>query len=368
MKRQITEIMLCLGVIIMMCSCERNVEKPAEGEVNTEEALYYNYGLRSEMLVVATDSFYINREPESRFSGKTETITYKGIEGYQMGVDDYRGARIHKGDTLEIAGGFARKILKNGKEQDFIEVRQIKDGEVVAEGWNYAGISRMAPTSGSWTVIFSSDSNERIVNMMTLLVTSLAVLGVYLVWLLIYWLIVGKMQGKTCFWKYERIISRPLFYIASVAIGFLYFLIDFSKPLTYSLRFNPDIFATWSEQALCVKMLPFIGTIWLILAIVMLVEMIVKLRTPWLIIYYPGKLAIGLAIIAVVIMGSWLIYIIFPTVIAVAWVSLFGKTDDYTGGALSGRGEKRIIGYHNGVAVKEGSGVTVTSQSAGKYD
>ncbi len=361
-------ITLCLGLIIMLSSCERNVEKPAEGQENSEIALYYNYGLKPEMLVVATDSFYINTEPQSRFSGKNEIITYKGIENFEMGVDDFRGARIHKGDTLEIVGGFARNVLKNGKNQDFIQVRQLKNGQVVANGWNCFGISNTAPVDNSWTAIFSSNAQERMVNMMTLIVCALAALAVYFLWLLIYWLIVAKIKDDECFWKYKRIVSRPLFYLASIFMGLLYFLIDFSKPLSYSLRFNPDIFATWSEQPLCVKLFPIVFAIWIVLAIIMLVEMIIKFRTIWLVIYYPGKIAIGLLIVAAVIMASWLIYIIFPTVIAFVWVSLFGKADDYTGGALSGRGKRQVIGYHNGAPVYEGSGMTVTSQSAGKYD
>lgn len=368
MKKLVFGIFICLGLIVTLSSCERNVEKPTEDQENSEIALYYNYGLKPEMLVVATDSFYINTDPQSRFSGKTEKITYKGIENFEMGVDDFRGARIHKGDTLEIVGGFARNILKNGKEQDFIQVKQLKNGQVVANGWNWSGISNTAPVDRSWTAIFSSNAQERMANMLTLIVCALAVLAIYFIWMLIYWLIVAKMKGEVCFWKYEPIISRPLFYLASILIGFFYFLIDFSKPLTYSLRFNPDIFSTWSEQPLCVKMLPFVAAIWLVLAIIMLVEMIKKFRTPWLIIYYPGKIAIGLLIVVAVIMASWLIYIIFPTVIAFVWVSLFGKADDYTGGALSGRGKRQIVGYHHGAPVYEGSGMTVTSQSAGKYD
>ena len=349
MKKFTSVFLLCLGLVLMLCSCERNVETPSESQKNSEVALYYNYGLKPEMIVVATDSFYINTEPQSRFSGKTETITYKGIKNYKMGVDDFRGARIHKGDTLEIVGGFVRNTLKNGKEQDFIQVRHLKEGQVAANGWNTFGISLTAPSNHSWTSIFSSNAQERMVNIMSLLVCVLTVLAVYFIWMFIYWIIVDKIKAGVCFWKEARIISRPLFYIASMIIGFLYFLIDFSKSLTYSLRFNPDIFATWSEQPLCVKLIPFAAAIWLVLAIVMLVEMILKFRTFWLIIYYPGKIATGLLIISAVIMASWLIYIIFPTVLALVWVSLFGKADDYTGGALSGR-NKRV--YYMGTHTK----------------
>ncbi len=145
----------------------------------------------------------------------------------------------------------------------------------------------------------------------------------------------------------------------------MYFFIDFSKPLTYALRFNPDFFAHWSEYPLIVKMLPFIGGLWIIMGIAMLFEMIIKYRTLWLIIYYPAKIAIGVLIVSAVILASWLIYIILPSVIAMVAVMFFGKVDDSVGGALSGKGRRRIIGYNNGTPVYEGSGMQVKSQSAG---
>lgn len=336
-------------MILTLCSCERNVVKPVDGQEAPEVSLYYNYGLKPGMLVVARDSFYINTEPKSRFSGRTEIITYKGIEGFKMGVDDFRGARIHIGDTLEIMGGFVRDRLKNGKEQDFIQVRRLNSGQTVGSGWNCFGISHMALPGNHWTDIFSSNAQERMVNMMTLLVGVLAILAIYLIWLSVYWLIVAKIKGDVCFWRYERIISRPIFYIVSVVIGFIYFLIDLNKPLTYSLRFNPDIFATWGEQPLCVKMLPFIAAVWIILAVIMLVEMIVKFRTMWLVIYYPGKLAVGMLIIASAVMASWLIYILLPGVIAMAIASFSGGG----GGGNSGKsqrvnGSQTVNVYRNG--------------------
>lgn len=356
MKNNILFLLSCICLMPLFCSCERNVELPSADQKTTEAAearLYYYYGLKPGMTVIAVDSFYLNTAPKSEFSGKKEFITYKGIKNFEMAVDDYRGSRIYVGDSLQIVGGFERNILKNGKEQDCISVRKITDGTPGGEQWNIHGIVHMAPTESSWTSIFSSNATERMENIGSLILIALMVLAVYYVWLLIYWLIVSKIKGDECFWKYERIVSRPLFYLASILIGFLYFLIDFSESLTYSLRFNPDIFVTWSEQPLCVKMIPFVAAIWFVLAIIMLVEMIIKLRTIWLIIYYPGKIAIGLLIVAAVIMASWLIYIIFPTIIAFVWVSLFGKADDYTGGELSGRNKRtEYLGTHTKIVEK----------------
>lgn len=348
MEKKISYIILLIGVILALCSCERNVAKPVNGQENSEMSLYYNYGLKPGMLVVATDSFYINREPKSRFSGKTETINYQGIKDFKMGVDDFRGARIHKGDTLEIMGGFVRTHLKNGKDQDFIQVSRLKSGETVDSGWNCFGISLMARPDNSWTAIFSSNSQERMVNMATLLVCLLAVLAVYLVWLFVYWLVVDKIKGGVCFWSCERIISRPLLYIVSVVIGFIYFLIDHDKSLTYFLRFNPDIFATWSEQPLCVKILPFIAAVWIAVGLIMLVEMIVKFKTPWLVIYYPGKLATGLLIICATIMGSWLIYIFLPGVIALTIASFSGGNAVKSGRSHTVNGTQTVNVYKNG--------------------
>lgn len=356
MKKSILFLFFCISILSSLCSCNRNVELPPADQKTSESAearLYYYYGLKPGKTVVALDSFYLNTAPKSVFSGKKEIITYKGIPNFEMGVDDYRGSRVYPGDSLLIVGGFERNILKNGKEQDCISVRKITDGNPEREQWNIHGVVHMGPTENSWTSIFSSSATERMENIGSMILIALMVLAVYFVWMLIYWLIVSKKQGDACFWQSERIISRPLFYLVSVLMGFLYFLIDFSRPLTFALRFNPDIFATWSEQALCVKMLPFAAALWLIMAIIMLIEMVRKYRTLWLIIYYPGKLAIGLLIATSVILASWLIYILLPTVLAIVWVSLFGKADDYTGGELSGRNKRvEYLGTHTKIVNK----------------
>lgn len=370
MKTLLKTTFICVCALFSLSSCQRGINLEAiqdmkNGPAKDSALLYYYYGLKPGYLVVATDSFYINTQAKSKFSGKKEKITYKGIKDFEMAVDDYRGARVRQGDTLQILGGFHREILKNGKDCDFIQVRLIKNGKTVADGWNWFHISQMALPYTTWTSIFSSDSTERMENILSFIIIALGIIVLYLVWKLIYWIIVKKIRKEICFWQYSKAKTVPFYYLSSVLVGLMYFFIDFSKPLTYALRFNPDFFAHWSEYPLIVKMLPFIGGLWIIMSIAMLFEMIIKYRTLWLIIYYPAKIAIGVLIVSAVILASWLIYIILPSVIAMVAVMFFGKVDDSVGGALSGKGRRRIIGYNNGTPVYEGSGMQVKSQSAG---
>lgn len=355
---------ICLCSILSFSSCKRGInletiQNMENGSAKDSALLYYYYGLKPGYLLVATDSFYINTQPKSQFSGKKEKIVYKGIKDFEMAVDDYRGARVRAGDTLQIMGGFKNEVMKNGKERDFIQVRLIKNGKKVADGWNWFHISQMALPYTTWTSIFSSNATERMENILTIITLALGVIALYLLWKLIYWIIVKKIRKGFCFWQYPKAFTIPLYYLASVLVGLMYFFIDFNEPLTYALRFNPDFFAHWSEYPLLLKMLPFVLGLWFITAIAMLIEVIAKYRTLWLLIYYPGKIAVGVLIVSAVIMASWLIYIILPSVIAMVAVMMFGKVDDSVGGALSGKGKKRIVGYNDGRAVYEGSGMEI---------
>lgn len=369
MKRLVQLFIILFVVGLALSSCRRGGDLEAvkgmpEGSAKDTAMLYYYYGLKQGYVLVATDSFYINTQPKSQFSGKKEIRPeYKGIKNYEMPVDDYRGARVFAGDTLEVLGGFKREVMKNKKERDFVQVRIIRDGKKVADGWNWHHISQMKLPYTAWSSIFSSNGVERMENIMSIILIALAVVVVYGLWKLVYWIIVDKIRSDDCFWQRSTIVTKALYYIAALLVGFLYFLIDLNEPMTYALRFNPDFFAHWAEYPLYVKMLPFVAGLWGISAVGMLAEMIRKFNTPWLIIYYPGVLAIGLLIVAGVIMASWLIYILLPTIIAVVVTMFAGGADNATGGMLSGGGGKRlVVGKKNGQTVYEGDGIAPDSK------
>lgn len=69
-----------------------------------------------------------------------------------MAVNDYRGAKVRSGDTLEIMGGFKNKVMKNGKNVSLYKPGLSKTGkkwQMVGTGfklvkWHYPTPLRQA--------------------------------------------------------------------------------------------------------------------------------------------------------------------------------------------------------------------------------
>ena len=183
-----------------------------------------------------------------------------------------------------------------------------------------------------WLYVFNVASADLIAST---IIVSLFFVILTLIWQLVYKLVIKFFVKSEVFWKRASIATQYIFLISSAALAILLFLIQLNDALTISLRFNVNFFSHWSEYPLFLKFVPFVLGIWLISGIGMLWEMIAKFGTWWLVIYYPGKVALGMLVVGLVMVAGWLIYFIIPGVIALLAIMMMGKTDEMTGGSLS---------------------------------
>ncbi|GAB1415970.1 hypothetical protein MASR2M117_13760 [Paludibacter sp.] len=362
--------MAFIALFISFSSCKRaiNVDEINAMSVGAQKdsaSLYYNTGLQKGDMLIAVDTFYLNTQAKSEYKGKKEV---RPGDDFEWAVDEYRGARIFTGDTLMVVGGYRHEVFENVKKamhakyRSFVQVERIENGKQTAKGWTVGqhDLCRLVQPDAPvwWSYFFHVSSSDFMVN---LIVLSLFVVLIALVWRLIYWLIIRFIVKSAVFWKQASIISQSLFLILSAALAVLVFFIRIDDPLIISLRFNPDFFAHWAEYPLFIKILPFVLGFWILSAIAMAWEMAVKFKSWWLLIYYPGKLALGCLIVGLVILAGWLIYIILPGIIALVVIMMMGKTDEMTGGALSGSGSSSkstpTITFRDDAGVEHVSGV-----------
>jgi len=338
------KLMVFTALFLSFASCKRGIDIHAinampEGAQKDSAALYYYTGLQKGDMLIATDTFYINTKAKSEFKGKKEV---RPGSDFQWSVDEYRGARIFTGDTLRVAGGYKHVVLekatkiKAARYQGFVQVERIQNGKLTAQGWTVGqhDLCRLVQPDAPvwWPYLFNISSVDFIAE---LIIVSLFVVLLALFWRLIYWLIIRFIVKSGVFWKQAPIISQSVFLISSAVLALLVFFIQMNDPLTISLRFNPDFFAHWSEYPLFLKIIPFLLAVWVLSAIAMAWEMAAKFKTWWLLIYYPGKLALGFLVVGLVMVAGWAIYLILPGILALGAIMMMGKTDDMTGGALS---------------------------------
>lgn len=341
------KLIACIALFLSLASCKRGINideinSMPEGIQKDSAFLYYYTGLKKGDMLIATDTFYINTKAKSEYKDKKEV---RPGSDFQWSVDEYRGARIFTGDTLMVVGGYKHQIFKHVKKataskyQGFVQVERIQNGEVTAKGWTVGqhNLCKLVQpdTPVWWSYFFNVSSADFLV---TLIFLSLFVVLIALFWRLIYWLVIRFLVKSEVFWKQSSIVSQYVFLISSATLALLVFFIQTDDPLIISLRFNPDFFAHWSEYPLFLKIVPFVLVIWVLSAIAMAWEMAAKFRTWWLLIYYPGKLALGCLIVGLVIVAGWVIYLILPGVIAFVVIMIMGKANDMSGGALSGSG------------------------------
>jgi hypothetical protein len=276
-----------------------------------------------------------------------------------------RVCQVFRGDTLQIVGDYKREVAREKFMQktgysNCIKVKAIKNGKTAGEGWCYADCFN--PLPHNWAIIFYQP-----VDVLALLFIFGGIIVVfYLLWKLVYWLIVDKIRKKECFWQERKIYFKAVYLIMSLLVGLMIFYVNFNEELVYSLKFNPDFFAHFSEYPFLLKLLPLVSLLWIGSATGMCIEMIKKFRTLWLIIYFPGTWSIGFLLITLVFAASWLIYIILPTVAVFIIMMFAGKADDATGGILSkgGNSGKKIVGYNaQGQAIREGDGGAIASRT-----
>lgn len=338
--------MAVIALIVSFSSCKRainidEINAMAAGAQKDSALLYYYTGLQKGDMLIAVDTFYLNKQAKSEFKGKKEV---RPGSDFEWAVDEYRGARIFTGDTLMVVGGYGHQVFENAKKthakhRSFVQVERIENGKQTAKGWTVGqhDLCRLVQPDAPvwWSYFFHVSSTDF---MLHLIILSLFVVLIALVWRLIYWLIVRFALKSEAFWTEDSIISQYVFLVLSAALAVFIFLIRIDESLIVSLRFNPDFFAHWGEYPLFIKILPFVLGLWILSAIAMAWEMAVKFKSWWLLIYYPGKLALGCFIVGVVILAGWLIYIILPGILALLAIMVMGKADDMTGGAMSGGG------------------------------
>jgi hypothetical protein len=114
MKTLLKTTFICVCALFSLSSCQRGINLEAiqdmkNGPAKDSALLYYYYGLKPGYLVVATDSFYINTQAKSKFSGKKEKITYKGIKDFEMAVDDTGEQEFDRGIHYKFWADFTEK-------------------------------------------------------------------------------------------------------------------------------------------------------------------------------------------------------------------------------------------------------------------
>lgn len=339
-------ILLILSAFFMLSleSCKRGISVDEinamqNGAQRDSATLYYFTGLQKGNLLIVTDNFYINTQAKSEFKGKKEI---RPGDDYEYPVDEYRGAQIFAGDTLLVVGGYKHQVFDNAKKtsatkyRGFVQIERISNGKVNATGWvvgQHDLCKLKAPKTPEWWLyVFNVASADLIAST---IIVSLFFVILTLIWQLVYKLVIKFFVKSEVFWKRASIATQYIFLISSAALAILLFLIQLNDALTISLRFNVNFFSHWSEYPLFLKFVPFVLGIWLISGIGMLWEMIAKFGTWWLVIYYPGKVALGMLVVGLVMVAGWLIYFIIPGVIALLAIMMMGKTDEMTGGSLS---------------------------------
>ncbi len=303
-------------------SCNRGITRDQilampDGPVKDSTLLYYHTGMVKGQMVVPVDTFFLSSRAKPE---------------YKDGVNLYQSAKVVPGDSLMLLGGINQTITKKGNFRKnlvntAIQLRLFRDGHKVADGWLLYNESSLANPKASslWNIIFSSIS----INMLlTLFVFALAVAIVYWIWKFIY------KRVTDPFWEDSSILCQTIYFILSAAVAVIYFFIKLDDSLLMFLRFNPDFFAHWSQYPILVKVAPFVVGLWLLSIIGMLWEMICKYSTLWLLIYFPGKLSLGVLIIVLMMMVSNIILLALPTIIGIIVVICISGV----GGATSGGG------------------------------
>lgn len=349
------QVCWCLCTLLLFSSCERGInyaeiEAMPDGAAKDSAMLYYYQGLQ------AGDKVRVEKstDPE-RNVAEDERIPIYLISSPDIKRNEKNICQVFRGDTLQILGEYRRdisrgKFMQKTDYSEYVKVRAIKNGKSSGEGWIY--IAGLEPLQHNWAYVFyHSDDTVAL-----LFIFGGLLLVFYLLWKLIYWIIEGKIRKKDCFWQGKKIYFKAVYLLMSALAGLVIFYVTFNDALVNSLKFNPDFFAHFSEYPFLLKLLPVVTLLWLASAIGMLCEMINKFRTFWLIVYFPGIWSIGWLIISLVFVTGWLIYIILPTVIIFIIMIFAGKTDDATGGVLSGGGNKKRHGSFVGYNVK-GEGI-----------
>lgn len=345
------------ALAVAIASCNRGIDKDTilampDGASKDSALLYYHTGLTKGTMLVAVDTFYVNTIAESSFKkNRKESVKIAGSD-YQLAVDDFRGPQVLPGDSLLILGGFKQTAIKKGtlkKDylQSFIQIRIFRNGKKIADGWNHNKEFYMASPKAStfWNTFFSNNTAELILN---LLFFSLAFVIIFGIWKFIF------KRISDPFWDDSTIITKRIYYFLSILLAFFFFLLKLDDSLFISLHYEPNFFAHWSEYPFFLKCMPFIFGFWILSIPSMLVEMIRKYSTLWLILYYPGVLSVGALFIGLIMLVSGLVYVALPSIIAFAVLA-----------AISGGGSGSNGG--GGGSNKEDNTYYFTDSNGGKY-
>ncbi|MDL2224211.1 hypothetical protein LJB92_02740 [Bacteroidales bacterium OttesenSCG-928-M06] len=318
------------------------------GAAKDSAMLYYYMGLRQ------GDTVMVSKSDKPEYNAMKDSITPLYLTS-TIESDGNNGYQVRRGDTLIILGGHSHSVIEGKKFMakdriyDVVMVRAIKNGKPTQSGWFDA--SHISPLRHNWAMVFYEP-----VDVMGLsLIFSGAILLIFLIWKFFYWLIQNKIRDKECFYNNGKIYFKSIYLLLSALVGVFIFYIDYNETLVNSLKFSPNFFANFSEYPLFLKLFPLLILLWAGSAIGMFCEMVKKLRSLWLIIYFPGIWAFGFFCASLIFIGGWLIYFVLPTLVTFAIMALVSNSSAANLIAGSGGSKKQVIGYDaTGQEIREG--------------
>lgn len=206
-----TTILLFLGILVL-CSCQRGIdiakiEAMPDGVAKDSAMLYYYQGLRIGDLVTVEKSTKPERNAINDSVFPIYLTTSAEVERDENLKVKNPVCQIFSGDTLQIVEGYSRslsrgKFMQKAAQSYSVRVKALKNGKTVGEGWCYANI--FSPLQHNWSIVFYQP-----VDVLALLfVFGGAILVLFLLWKLIYWIIESKIRKKVCFYQKEKSISN----------------------------------------------------------------------------------------------------------------------------------------------------------------
>lgn len=351
--------------VLLFSSCKRGIdiaqiESMPNGAAKDSAMLYYYMGLRAGDTVQVEYDFE-DIERNSKLDENFPWYIYKTVDD---SGEQGRVCQVLRGDTLIILGPHKHSVMKSGKFlrknhlHDRVQVQIVRNGKNGKTGWISHGF--INPLKHSWTMIFYDSVG--VVGLLFIL--SLPFLLLFLVWKFFYWLIQDKIRDLDCFYNQDKIYFKSIYYIISVLIGLLVFIVDYDGSLVNPLKYDPHFFANFADYPLVLQLFPVLVLLWIASMVAMLWEMIKKYSTWWLLIYFPGIWSLGIIILALIFLASWAIYLVLPTVVTFAIMALVGGESSSGGGSSS----SRIIGYsESGRPIREGSGGSIAYATQTDY-